>query len=142
MNTEANARAFRFSAFAVIGLVVYIGVLAWRLVTKLASTNFCSTLVGAKNVAKATGVADGVVNACALLFRQQNSSLGWVSIILIVGMVLSLIVLVVLVIAGGKLTFSANKGGVSADMGRDAADAADRVAGAAQDAAEQVKDGQ
>lgn len=69
---------------------------------------------------------------------DQVSTLGKALLIVIGVQALSLLVLIVIVLAGGKLSFRASKGGIEADIGKEIA-AARRVEGAARDERREIE---
>lgn len=108
------------------------------LIEQLASADWCNRMLGASEFAD--GRPEYAIRACSALLLQQVKALAWNSHLLIGVLAFSLLVLVVIVLAGGKLSFSASAKGVSGNMGRelDAKEAAEFVADEAQAAADAV----
>lgn len=111
-----------------------IGIAIW-LISILSAQDWCSRALGAAKYAD--GRPEGAINACFSLMGEQVKTLGWALLIVIGVQALSLLVLVVIVLAGGRLSFTASRDGISADMGREAK-AAREVANAADDKADEI----
>lgn len=109
---------------------------SWWLIQILASPDWCNRAIGASKDAR----PEFAVSGCFALLKQQVSALSVNSFIALGTLALCLAVLVVIVLAGGKLSFKASKDGVAADMASDPGVAAQHVADEAQDAADEVKD--
>jgi hypothetical protein len=113
-----------------------IGFSIW-LIYLLGVSDWCGRAVGA---AKSTDRPEFAVSGCFTLLQQQVSALTINSFISLGTLALCLAVLVVIVIAGGKLSFKASAvGGIDVDMGSDPGAAAQVVADAAQTQADVVK---
>jgi len=107
---------------------------AWWLIDILASPDWCSRAVGAAKYAD--GRPQFAVQGCYDLMTQQVEALALNSHYAIGTLALSLLTLVVIVLAGGRLSFKAGSSGVSADMSRE--QAARQVADAAEDEAQEI----
>ena len=103
----------------------------------LAGPGWCAKALGAEQASK--GTVD-VASSCVGLLTIQLRSLATNSHILFGMFALCLLVLVVIVVSGGQLSFSASKTGVSGSMGRDAAEAAKQTADAAVDKSNEIAD--
>lgn len=112
-----------------------IGMAVW-LVLILSAQDWCTRALGAAKYA--TGRPANAIDACFSLMNVQVDTLGKALLIVIGVQALSLLVLVVIILAGGRLSFNASRDGVSADISRD--EAAQRVADAAVDEAQAVKE--
>lgn len=112
-----------------------IGFATW-LIYLLGVSDWCGRAVGA---AKSADRPEFAVTACYTLLQQQVSALTINSFIALGTLALCLAVLVVIVIAGGRLSFKASKDGVDVDMAHEPEAAAQFVADTAQGAADQVK---
>lgn len=122
--------AVAFTSFALIGFT------AW-LIYLLAFPDWCGRAVGAaKDVAR----SDLAVGGCFSLLQRQVLALSVNSYIALGTLALCLAVLVVIVIAGGRLSFKAGATGVEADVSHDPGEAAQTVADAAQVTADKVKE--
>lgn len=114
-----------------------IGIAVW-LIAILSTQDWCSRALGAAKYA--TGRPQQAIDACFNLMGEQVSTLGKALLIVIGVQALSLLVLIVIVLAGGRLSFRASKDGVEANIGKDAAkiEGAKQVAEAAQEEAEAI----
>lgn len=130
-----------FALICVAAASLYVGVMGWWITTTLASPSWCARALGAGSISGKDRTVMGL-DGCIDLLKVQLKSLGWNSHILFGVVALCLLVLMVIVIAGGRVSFSASKDGVSGEIGKGppAAKAAARVADAAMDEAEKVKD--
>lgn len=124
-------RAFALVCVATVSTFV-MGMGIW-LVWILSDRAWCSTAVGAD---KATGGrSETGVNGCVNLMGRQLDALSTQAFIYGGVIALCLLVLMVIVVAGGRLSFKASKDGAEADIGA----AAQYVANEAQNAADEVK---
>lgn len=112
-----------------------VGISIW-LVSILSAPDWCTRILGASQYVG--GRPEYAVTACAGLMTINAKTLGGALLIAIGVQALSLLVLIVIVLAGGRLSFKASKDGVEADMSRDRA--AQKVADEAQDAANEIKE--
>lgn len=125
--------------FALICVAVASGYVLWqgdRLIDVLSGPGWCKTALGAEQASSTEGTVKGL-DACVGLLTIQLKSLATNSYILHGALALCLLVLMVIVVAGGRLDFSVSKTGASANIGR--AEAADAVAGAAEKKADEIK---
>lgn len=130
-------RAFALLCVAVIA--AYVMWMGYRLNETLSGPGWCRTALGAEQASSNDGVIKGL-DACVGLLTIQLKSLATNSHILFGVVALCLLVLIVIVIAGGRLSFTASKTGVSADVGREpVARAAEKVAAAATEKAAEIK---
>lgn len=109
------------SAFimAIIGWLIY-----------LLQSDWCSKALGAGQL---TNRPDAAIGACFTMMRQQIFALSLNSYIFGGVIAMCLLVLMVIVVAGGRLSFKASKDGVEGDIApeeaaRQVADAADEQA--------------
>jgi hypothetical protein len=135
-----NLRTHPIRAFALLCVAAtsaFLGYLAIRLIDTLSSPTWCSTALQAERItAKDSFVG---LTACVELLKIQLTALALNSQIVIGTFALCLGVLVVIVIAGARLA-GKGPGGVEFDVSTDpAAKAADEVAGAAVEKADQIK---
>lgn len=140
MTIMENLRTHPIRAFALICVAAtsaFLAYLALKLIGTLSSPSWCSTALQAERItAKDTFVG---LTACVDLLKIQLSALALNSQIVIGTFALCLGVLVVIVIAGARLA-GKGPGGVEFDVSTDpAARAADEVAGAAVDKADEIK---
>ena len=131
--------------FALLLVAVVIGYVMWmaeRVNDTLSGPGWCRTALGAEKASATDGTIKGL-DACVGLLTIQLKSLSTNSHILFGALVLVVVVLVVIVIAGAKLTGEVNETGAKIDLSGDsAAKAADQVAGAAVNKADEIKDAQ
>lgn len=127
-------RTFALVCVAATSLFI-MGVSAWLIY--LLQSDWCGRAVGAAEQASAR--PEYAVGGCFSLLNQQVAALAWSNHIALGVLALSLFVLIVIVIAGGRASFKLSKDGVEGDVSREA-EAAQIVATAAQDKAEEVKD--
>tara|TARA_Y100001951_G_scaffold88698_2_gene80470 strand:- start:8968 stop:9378 length:411 start_codon:yes stop_codon:yes gene_type:complete len=104
----------------------------------LSGDGWCARAIGASNAAESR--PEFAVKGCYDLMQAQVDALALNSHMDTGVIGLCLAVLVVIVVAGGRLAFRAGADGVSGDIGRE--EAADRVAEAAVEEAEEVKAGE
>ena len=112
---KGQIRTWALVAVAVSSAFV-IGIAVW-LIAILSAQDWCSRALGAARYA--TGRPANAIDACYDLMGMQVGTLGTALLIVIGVQALCLLVLVVIVLAGGKLSFKASRDGVEADVGRD-----------------------
>ena len=125
-------------AFALLCVAItsgYVMVMGWRLTTILSSPGWCNRTLAADKVTNSNFDA---LASCIGILTIQLKSLATQSHIYAGVIALCLLALMVIVVAGGHLSFTA-PGGIGANVG--ASQAADEVADAAVDKAEQIKGG-
>ena len=96
--------------------------IAWWLITTIASPDWCNRALGAQIVAdRANGSVrpEYAVGGCFSLLKQQVEALALNSHIAIAILALCLLSLVVIVLAGGRLSFKASRDGIEGNMERD-----------------------
>lgn len=127
-------------SWALVAVVVSsaftIGIAVW-LIAILSTQDWCSRALGAAKYA--TGRPQQAIDACFSLMGDQVSTLGKALIIVIGVQALSLLVLIVIVLAGGKLSFRGSKDGVEVDIGKEV-EAARRVEKAASEERREIED--
>lgn len=127
-----SIRTFALAATA-ISSTFSIGLSLW-LVWLLSSQDWCARALGAAKYAE--GRPEYAIGGCYKLMTQQVEALS-LSLYISVGIqALCLAVLMVIVVAGGRLSFKASKDGVETNIGRD--EAARAVADAAEDKADEI----
>lgn len=132
-----------FALICVAFTSAYIMYMGWWINTTLAAPQWCARALGAGNIIGKDKTVQGL-EGCIELLKIQLNSLAWNSHILFGVVALCLLVLMVIVVAGGKLSFKASKEGVEGDIGEaglPAPVAAQVVADAAQNKADQVAQG-
>lgn len=133
MTLRNSIRTWAMVAVAVSSAFT-IGIAVW-LIAILSAQDWCTRALGASKYAN--GRPETAIQACFDLMGEQVDTLGYALLIVIGVQGMSLLVLVVIVLAGGKLSFTANRDGVSADMSRE--QAAREVADAADDKADEIE---
>lgn len=110
---------------------------AW-LVDILSAPDWCARAINAEKLANSRATSG--IELCKDLLLKQVGSLATVAIIYAGVIALCLLVLNVIVVAGGRLSLSASKTGVNANMGKDdpATAGAAQVANAAVEEAEAI----
>jgi hypothetical protein len=127
-----------FALICVAATSAYIMWMGWWINTTLAAPQWCARALGAGNIIGKDKTVQGL-EGCIDLLKIQLNSLAWNSHILFGVVALCLLVLIVIVIAGGKFSFKASKEGIEGDIG-EAPQAAQVVADAAQNKADEVKE--
>jgi hypothetical protein len=137
MTQQRNTiRAFALLCVAVTS--VYIMWMGYRLNETLSGPGWCRTALGAEKASSSDGTIKGL-DACVGLLTIQLKSLSTNSHILFGVVALCLLALIVIVVAGGRLSGKFNKDGGEVDLGpASAAAAAQTTAAAAQDKADEI----
>lgn len=133
-------RTFALVCVALSSLYV-IGMGIW-LVVLLSGKDWCTLAIGASKSTEGGIVRpDYAVSGCFKLLFEQVSALSVLGYIFAATIGLCLLALMVIVVAGGRLSFKASATGVEGNIGENApvAAAADAVAGAAADKADEIK---
>lgn len=134
-------------AFAVLVVAViagYVMVVGWRLIDILASPDWCSRALGAEK--ESPGRTLEGLKACLKSMEAQIGAIAIDSHISQGVVAMCLLTLIVIVIAGGKLNFKADKTGVSGSIGKEDAQAiaaagAEQAANAAKEEAKDIAAG-
>ena len=135
--TRSKVAAFALLCVAVsTGFVIYMQV---RLTNILAAPDWCARAINAEKLAQTRSTS--AIESCVSLLDKQVGSLALNSHIFAGIIALCLLVLMVIVVAGGRLSFSASREGINADISSEAAGAAAQVASAAADEAETIANG-
>lgn len=129
-------RGFALVCVAVTTIFV-IGMSIW-LTMLLSQPDWCQRAIGAAQKTEGVVRPEFAVSGCFALLNEQVNALAWNSHIALAVVALCLLVLIVIVVAGGHLSFKASKDGLSGDIGSTAGAAAQVVADAAQDKATEV----
>ena len=143
MNRWYEITANKVLAFALLCVAAssaFIMVQQYRITDILAAPDWCARAVNAERLSSVR--TNSAFESCVGLLDKQVGSLA-VSNHIYAGIIaLCLLVLMVIVVAGGKLKFSASKGSVDLDVSRDATAAAEAVADAAVDRSEEIAAGE
>ena len=126
-----------FALVCVAATSGFLAYMAWLLNQTLSSPEWCSKALQAERISSQNF---GGLTACVDLLTIQLKSLATNSHIVFGVFALCLLVLIVIVISGGNLSFTASRAGVSANLGKDeVGQAAQQVADEAQVAADDIK---
>lgn len=129
-------RAFAVLCVAVTsGFVMYM---SYRLLQTLSGPGWCATALGAGKASSQDGTPIKGLEACVGLLTIQLKSLANNSYIFGGVIALCLLTLIVIVIAGGRLSFKGGPAGVETDISGNAPAAAQAVAAVAQDKADAI----
>lgn len=127
-----------FAVMCVAATGIYLGVLTNRMVGVLDSPDWCGRAVQAEKIVPSNTFQG--LTTCNELLKIQLQSLATGLHISLGTFALTLLVLVVVVIAGARASFKIDETGVSGNVGRDGPQAAQAVADSAQDTADTIKD--
>lgn len=136
---EKSQTIRRFALACAAVTSVFLIYLSYWLVQLLATGNWCSRAIGASEYVD--GRPDYAVRGCFTLLHEQVHALANTLYISVGILALCLLVLMVIVVAGGRIQFSASKSGAQVNMGRDTsakAQGAFEAAEAAEDKAEEI----
>lgn len=133
----------RAAALVCVAIITgYLMYMAYWMTEVLAGQGWCAKAIGADRAAADSTSKIDIAASCVGLLTIQLRSLATNSHILFGMFALSLLVLIVIVIAGGRLNFAVSKTGASGSIGKDEVDEAVQVvADEAQEAADKVKAG-
>lgn len=141
MTPHKDHNPVRAAALVCVAITsLYLMYMGYRINEILSGPGWCRTALGAEKVSATDGTVKGL-DACVGLLTIQLKSLATNSHILFGVVAMCLLVLIVIVIAGGKLNFSASKTGITANMARESVDpveAAQSVADAGQEQADAI----
>jgi hypothetical protein len=124
-----------FALLCVAATSLFLMLTANRLIDVLASPDWCSKALQAERISSEKA---GGLTSCVDLLTIQVKSLAVNSHIVLGVFAMCLLVLIVIVIAGGKLSFAASKDGLSANVGRERVEAAKEVAEAAEEKKDEI----
>lgn len=139
LHTIARNPISFFAVLCVAATAALLARMAYRMIAVLESSDWCGRAIQAERI-KGEGFSG--LTGCVELFTIQLNAVATGFHITLGGFVFSLIVLVVVVVAGARASFKLGSSGLEGDVSRqDAAHAADQVAGAAVEEADAIKDG-
>lgn len=125
-----------FAVMCVACTAAFLGFMAWRMIAVLESTSYCGKAIQAERI---TGTAFQGLTGCIDILKMQLGALATGFHITLGSFAFSMIVLIVVVVAGAKASGKL-PGGLEFDVGKDdVAPVAQFVADKAQDAADQIK---
>ena len=139
LHTVARNPISLFAVFCVSCTAAYLGWLTYRLLLVLESPAWCGKAIQAEKVSPGTTYVG--LTTCVELLKIQLSAIATGFHISTGGFVFVLVVLIVVVVAGARANFKLGKDGIEGNVSRDAAQAAEQVAGAAVNEAEEIKGG-
>lgn len=136
-----HVRQFNWlTAFALIfaaGACSFIAYMTIRSTDILAAPDWCARAINAEKLSQARSTS--AIEGCMDLLRAQVSAVATNSHIYALTIAVSLLVLIVVVVAKARLDLAVAKGELKTTIGGDPARAADEVAGAAVDKADEIK---
>lgn len=120
MNQPSTIRTFALVVVSITSAFL-IGIAIW-LITILSAADWCNRAVGAAIIAnkgEAQTRPEYAVSGCFDLLKLQVDALAGIALWPIAVIALCLLALIVIVVAGGRLSFRASKDGAEANIGRD-----------------------
>lgn len=125
-----------FALIALVGLAVYQGLITNRLLDTLVSSDWCAKAIQAERITPGTTFVG--LTTCTELLKIQLAAVSTGFHISLGSYAFSMVVIVVIVLAGARASGKL-PGGVEFDVSPNAAQAADKVADAAVDKADEIK---
>jgi hypothetical protein len=125
-----------FAVFCVACTAAFLGFMSDRLLTVLESSDWCGKAIQAEKISPGSTYVG--LTTCVDLLKVQLQAVATGFHIGLSAYAFSLVVLIVVVVAGAKAS-GKMPGGIEFNVSRDAEEAADEVAGAAVDKAEEIK---
>jgi hypothetical protein len=119
-------------AFALICVAVssgFVMYMQWMLIETLSAPEWCVRAINAEKLSSVRATTE--FGSCANLLVEQVQALATALYINAAVPALCLLVLMVIVVAGGQLKFKVGKGGIEGDISKEAKEAATDVANAA-----------
>ena len=118
MKLPSAEHLVRIFALVFVGVIAaYVMWMGWQLNDTLSGPGWCRTALGAEQASPTDGTIKGL-DACVGLLTIQLKSLATNSHILFGVVAMCLLVLIVIVVAGGRLSLKASAEGVETDIGR------------------------
>jgi hypothetical protein len=133
----ANNPISTFAVGCVAATGVYLAYMTNRMAGVLESSGWCAKAIQAERISPGSTYVG--LTTCVELLKIQLQAIATGFHISVGSFALTLIVLIVVVVAGAHATFKAGSDGIEGSVGRDVAQAADKVAGAAVDKADEIK---
>lgn len=106
-----------YALVAVTAALAFIMGMSWWLTTILSAPDWCGRAINAEKLSEAR--ATSAVELCKDLLMEQVGSLATNSHIYAFSIGIVLIALMLIVVAGGRLSFKASKTGIEGDLSRD-----------------------
>lgn len=139
LQTLAKNPISLFAVLCVASTAAFLGVLAWRLLVVLESSEWCGKAIQAEKISP--GQTYVGLTTCVDLLKIQLGAVATGFHISLGSFALTLIVLIVVVVAGARASWKIGKEGFEGSVSKDRADhAADHVVEGAKDAAAEVKE--
>lgn len=136
LNTIARNPISAFAILCVAATAAFLGYMTLRMSSVLESPAWCSTAIQAERISPGSTYVG--LTTCVELLQIQLEAMATGFHISVGSFALTLIVLIVVVIAGARASFKLSKDGIEGDVSRDAASAAHETAEAAVDKAEEI----
>jgi hypothetical protein len=133
----ANNPISTFAVGCVAATGVYLAYMTNRMAGVLESSGWCAKAIQAEKISPGSTYVG--LTTCVELLKIQLQAIATGFHISVGSFALTLIVLIVVVIAGAHATFKAGSGGIEGSVGRDAPQAAQAVADSAQSKADDIK---
>lgn len=127
-----------FAVLCVAATGAFLGYMTERMASVLESPHWCATAIQAEKISPGSSYVG--LTTCVDLLKIQLQSLATGFHISVGSFALTLLVLIVVVIAGAHASFKASSEGIEGSVGRDGPKAAQAVADSAQDTADTIKD--
>jgi hypothetical protein len=115
MSEQDTKHTIRTFALVCVGLssIFIMAMVVW-LTFVISSPSWCHQALGADKVVESRSAE--AITGCLDLFQQQLTALSWNSHIFAAIIALCLLVLMVIVVAGGRLSFKASKDGLEGNI--------------------------
>lgn len=127
-----------FAVFCVAATGVYLAYMTDRMASVLESSGWCAKAIQAERISPGTTYVG--LTTCVDMLKIQLQAIATGFHISVGSFALTLIVLIVVVIAGAHATFKAGSDGIEGSVGKDVPAAAQAVADSAQSTANVIKD--
>ena len=138
LHTLARNPISTFAVGCVAATGIYLAYMTNQLLQVLTSPHWCATAIHAEKISPGSTYVG--LTTCVSLLTIQLQAIATGFHISVGSFALTLIVLIVVVIAGAHATFKASSSGIEGSVGKDAPAAAQAVADSAQGTADTIKD--
>lgn len=128
-----------FAVFCVAATATFLGYMTSRMADVLESPKWCSTAIDAERISPGSTYVG--LTTCVDLLKIQLQAMATGFHISVGSYALTLLVLIVVVIAGARASAKIGPDGLDFDVSRDATKAAEQVANAAEEEADEIKSG-
>jgi hypothetical protein len=136
LHTLARNPISLFAVLCVAATGVYLAYMTNRMAGVLESSGWCAKAIQAEKISPGSSYVG--LTTCVELLKVQLQAIATGFHISVGSFALTLIVLIVVVIAGAHATFKAGSSGIEGSVGREVPEAAHAVADAASDKADQI----